>query len=118
MLDGIGLPSSSRFSENEESSGMVREPPTGLADGLGLGLSSGARGADSPLLLWVPRIPRVARELGRNGCYHTGLPSQAMRTCRRFIITGRVQGVGFRYFVQSIASRESIAGWVRNLEDG
>jgi acylphosphatase len=41
-----------------------------------------------------------------------------MRTCRRYTISGRVQGVGFRYFVQSIASRESIAGWVRNLDDG
>src|SRR5205814_5264751 len=39
MLEGIGWPTSSRFSENEESSGMFREPPTGLADGLGLGLS-------------------------------------------------------------------------------
>ena len=41
-----------------------------------------------------------------------------MRTCKRFVIRGRVQGVGFRYFVQSVASRESIAGWVRNLDDG
>ena len=41
-----------------------------------------------------------------------------MRTSRRFLISGRVQGVGFRYFVQSIAIRESLSGWVRNLEDG
>ena len=41
-----------------------------------------------------------------------------MRTCRRFVISGRVQGVGFRYFVQSVAIRESLTGWVRNLEDG
>ena len=41
-----------------------------------------------------------------------------MRIVRRFVISGRVQGVGFRYFVQSVASRESIAGWVRNLDDG
>jgi len=39
-------------------------------------------------------------------------------TSRRFVISGRVQGVGFRYFVQSIAVRESIRGWVRNLDDG
>jgi acylphosphatase len=39
-------------------------------------------------------------------------------TSRRFVISGRVQGVGFRYFVQSIAVKESIAGWVRNLDDG
>ena len=40
-----------------------------------------------------------------------------MRTVR-YVISGRVQGVGFRYFVQSVASRESISGWVRNLDDG
>ena len=41
-----------------------------------------------------------------------------MRTSRRFLISGRVQGVGFRYFVQSIAIHESLSGWVRNLDDG
>jgi acylphosphatase len=41
-----------------------------------------------------------------------------MRIVRRYLIGGRVQGVGFRDFVQSIAFRESIAGWVRNLDDG
>jgi len=41
-----------------------------------------------------------------------------MLTSRRFVISGRVQGVGFRYFVQSAAVRESIRGWVKNLEDG
>jgi acylphosphatase len=40
-----------------------------------------------------------------------------MRTVR-YVISGRVQGVGFRYFVQSAASGESLAGWVRNLDDG
>ena len=41
-----------------------------------------------------------------------------MQTSRRFVISGRVQGVGFRYFVQSIAVREAVVGWVRNLDDG
>ena len=41
-----------------------------------------------------------------------------MLTSRRFVISGRVQGVGFRYFVQSVAVRESIVGWVQNLDDG
>ena len=41
-----------------------------------------------------------------------------MLTSRRFLISGRVQGVGFRYYVQSIAVQESIVGWVRNLDDG
>ena len=97
---------------------MFREPPTGLADGRGLGLSFDARGADMPQLAWVPRIPRVAQDLGRRECYHTGLHPRLMRIVRRYVISGRVQGVGFRYFVQSVASRESIAGWVRNLDDG
>jgi len=41
-----------------------------------------------------------------------------MRVARRFVITGRVQGVGFRYFTQSAATREGLHGWVRNRPDG
>jgi len=41
-----------------------------------------------------------------------------MRVARRFVISGRVQGVGFRYFAQEAALREGITGWVRNLPDG
>ena len=33
-------------------------------------------------------------------------------------MSGRVQGVGFRYFVQDAAQREGVRGWVRNLGDG
>ena len=47
-----------------------------------------------------------------------GLHPHVMRTSRRFLISGRVQGVGFRYFVQATAVRESLSGWVRNLDDG
>jgi len=39
-------------------------------------------------------------------------------TARRFVVRGRVQGVGFRYFVINEASRLSIAGWARNLPNG
>jgi acylphosphatase len=41
-----------------------------------------------------------------------------MRVARRFVISGRVQGVGFRYFTQNAAVREGVAGWVQNLADG
>jgi acylphosphatase len=41
-----------------------------------------------------------------------------MRVSRRYIISGRVQGVGFRYFTEAAAAREGIHGWVRNLPDG
>jgi acylphosphatase len=41
-----------------------------------------------------------------------------MRVARRFVISGRVQGVGFRWFVQNAAIREGVSGWVTNLDDG
>jgi len=37
---------------------------------------------------------------------------------RRYVIGGRVQGVGFRYFTEAAAAREGILGWVRNMPDG
>ena len=37
---------------------------------------------------------------------------------RRFVVAGRVQGVGFRYFAHTAAAREGITGGVRNLDDG
>jgi len=41
-----------------------------------------------------------------------------MLVARRFLISGRVQAVGFRFFAQRTAARENIHGWVRNLPDG
>jgi acylphosphatase len=40
-----------------------------------------------------------------------------MRTVR-FRVEGRVQGVGFRYFVGEAARRIGIEGWTRNRLDG
>jgi acylphosphatase len=41
-----------------------------------------------------------------------------MRVSKRYVISGRVQGVGFRYFTQRVADQHGIAGWVRNTLDG
>lgn len=36
----------------------------------------------------------------------------------RVVVRGRVQGVGFRWFVREAARRASLRGWVRNNPDG
>ena len=37
---------------------------------------------------------------------------------KRYIVRGRVQGVGFRWFVDHEARQLGLAGWVRNNMDG
>ncbi len=37
---------------------------------------------------------------------------------RRFLVRGRVQGVGFRWFVEREAHVLGVSGWVRNNADG
>ena len=41
-----------------------------------------------------------------------------MMVARKFIISGTVQGVGYRFFTQRAAARHQVLGYVRNLEDG
>ncbi len=36
---------------------------------------------------------------------------------RRYLVRGRVQGVGFRWFVEREARALGVAGWVRNNSD-
>lgn len=37
---------------------------------------------------------------------------------RRYVVSGRVQGVGFRWFVEREARILGLSGWVRNKHDG
>ena len=41
-----------------------------------------------------------------------------MKVARKFIISGDVQGVGYRFFAQRAAARHQVLGYVRNLSDG
>ena len=41
-----------------------------------------------------------------------------MLVARRYIVKGRVQRVGFRFFAEDAAQRENIRGYVRNQHDG
>ena len=40
-----------------------------------------------------------------------------MQIARRYLVHGRVQGVGYRYFVQHVADSLGMKGWTRNLDD-
>ena len=40
------------------------------------------------------------------------------RIAKRLLITGRVQGVGFRFYTQRKARELGLTGWVRNCRDG
>jgi len=42
----------------------------------------------------------------------------ASKSARRYLVRGRVQGVGYRNFVQREASRLGLQGYTRNLDDG
>ena len=41
-----------------------------------------------------------------------------MRVARKFLVSGHVQGVGFRFFAQDAARRDGLTGHVTNLADG
>jgi acylphosphatase len=40
------------------------------------------------------------------------------RKALRWVLIGRVQGVGFRYFARQVGESMGVKGWVRNLPDG
>jgi acylphosphatase len=41
-----------------------------------------------------------------------------VKQARRYVVRGRVQGVGYRYFAQKSASGLGLSGYTRNLDDG
>lgn len=41
-----------------------------------------------------------------------------MERTAHVLVSGRVQGIGFRFFVSSVARRKGLKGYVRNLDDG
>ena len=49
---------------------------------------------------------------------HTFIGSNNIPMVCHYLIKGRVQGVGFRWFVQREAAELGLRGWVRNTDDG
>lgn len=45
-------------------------------------------------------------------------PDSSNWVCRRALISGQVQGVGYRYATQKRALELGVVGWVRNRDDG
>ena len=37
---------------------------------------------------------------------------------KKIIISGKVQSVGYRYWLQKICNQNEVFGWVKNLQDG
>lgn len=52
---------------------------------------------------------------GHHAILSSGMASQS---ARRWLVRGRVQGVGFRYFAQRAADELGLRGYARNLDDG
>ena len=46
------------------------------------------------------------------------MAKSAAKIAKKFLISGRVQGVGYRYFADRVASELGICGYVKNLWDG
>jgi acylphosphatase len=56
----------------------------------------------------------IARLQNQAGARSVAVESQA----KRFYVSGRVQGVGFRFFAERTAGSLHVSGYVRNLYDG
>jgi acylphosphatase len=41
-----------------------------------------------------------------------------MKAAKRFVVRGRVQGVGYRYFAVTCAQALGVCGWARNTPEG
>ena len=47
-----------------------------------------------------------------------GVKPGVAKQARRWLVHGRVQGVGYRYFAQRMASELGLTGYARNLDNG
>src|ERR1700684_2182692 len=60
----------------------------------------------------------LTSHFGISFSFHGMTSAEKALEARRFVVRGRVQGVGFRWFVEREAHILGIAGWVRNNADG
>jgi acylphosphatase len=48
----------------------------------------------------------------------TSSPDKPELVAAEILVSGMVQGVGYRFFTQRVAEELDLSGWVRNLPDG
>jgi acylphosphatase len=88
-----------------------------------------ALGREAAEASWYARAApsTVAGSRGRRRCptgaaggdVRPGCPAYRVRMVRyRVLVSGLVQGVGFRDTCRRTAERQGVSGWVRNLRDG
>jgi acylphosphatase len=65
--------------------------------------------------LWAVTFDRIT---ARGGAPRQFISVSEQKQGRRFYISGRVQGVGYRLFASDAAQRQGVTGYVRNLRDG
>jgi len=82
---------------------------------LSLPRTSGRRKKQCPFLSSRHLPPRIAIRTDNVTILNLMATNQI---ARRYLISGIVQGVGFRYFAQDEAERLHLSGYVRNLRDG
>ena len=46
------------------------------------------------------------------------IPQSSDLVAAEIVVSGMVQGVGYRFFTQRVAEELKLSGWVRNLPDG
>ena len=66
---------------------------------------------------WVPALPGSVA-VASLAVYLEPCRMNDDRETRRYLVSGRVQGVGFRWFVEREAATLGLTDWVRNREDG
>src|ERR1041385_1902853 len=60
----------------------------------------------------------LTRRRGDAGFWEAWYGSEMAQQARRWLVSGRGQGVGFRYFAQRAAAGLGLTGYARNLDDG
>lgn len=65
-----------------------------------------------------PSVAQLTVCENRSGVCYTGETVTKDVVARRFHVAGRVQGVGFRNYVEHVADKIGVHGYVRNRRDG